>query len=160
MNVSEPESCTAKKRTASESDRALAGSLMGGAFGFIGLAMFSSASYAEKVEPNSLWWGNFAAMSSIALLAVSVMFGGWGWTRRSRPGFFNQFNLQAISGLAGMVCLVVSAVIFAFNPTSVASVEDVLSLELEINVLKGQLATERLLLQHMLSDRSCAADVE
>jgi hypothetical protein len=122
--------------------------------------MFSSASYAEKVEPNSLWWGNFAAMSSVGLFAVSVIFGGWGWTRRSRLGFFNQFNLQAISGFAGMVSLVVSAGIFAFNPTSVAPVKDVLSLEMEINVLRGQLATERLLLQHMLRERSCAADVE
>lgn len=148
-----------RARSASESDRALAGALIGGAFGFIGLAIFSSASYAEKVDPASLWWGNFAAMSSVFFLVVSVVFGGWGWTRRSRSGFSNQFNLQALSGLVGIVLLSLSAGFFAFNPKAAGPSEEMEILIKQIDALQAQLILERRIVDFAMGAKYCSTIV-
>lgn len=101
---------------ATESDRNLSSALIGGAFGFIGIAIFASASYADKVDAVALWWGNVAATVSVGFLLASIISGGWGWTKRCLPGPLNPFSLQALFGLIGVVLLGVSAGYFAFNP--------------------------------------------
>ncbi|QEE44548.1 hypothetical protein FVA81_07985 [Rhizobium sp. WL3] len=142
--------------SASESDRALAGALIGGAFGFIGLAIFSSASYAEKVDPTSLWWGNIAAMIAVFFLVASIIFGGLGWTRQSRSGFSNQFNLQALFGLVGIVLLSFSAGIFAFNPKPSGPSDEMEVVMKQMGTLQAQLALERRIVDYALGNRYCS----
>jgi len=101
---------------ATESERALSSALMGGAFGFIGIAIFASASYADKVEPSWLWYGNLFATGAVILLVASIFFGGRGWTQKNKGGTAHPFNLQALSGLLGIILLGAAASVFAFNP--------------------------------------------
>ena len=102
--------------TTSDAERSLSGALIGGAFGFIGIAIFASASYADKVNSGSLWWGNVAATISVLMFVASIVFGGRGWNRSNAAGFTNLFNLQAVAGLFGIIALGMSAALFAFNP--------------------------------------------
>lgn len=127
----------------SESERSLSSALIGGAFGFIGIAIFSSASYADKVSPNSLWWGNLLVTSSVLLLVASVICAGRGWTRKNSPGFFNPFNLQAWCGLLGILVLGGGAAIFAFNPKIDTRQVEMLELLSRIQVLEKAVSTQQ-----------------
>lgn len=104
------------RKGASSGDRSLSGALIGGAFGFIGIAVFASASYADKVSSEWLLRGNIACTIAVALFLASIFFGGRGWTRKSEAGGFHPFNLQALTGLLGIFALGAGAAMFAFNP--------------------------------------------
>jgi hypothetical protein len=144
---------SASQNSALEGERSLSGSLIGGAFGFIGIAIFASASYAEKVVPTALWWGNFAAMLSVIMFVSSIFFGGRGWTRDNRKGFRNSFNLQAVAGLFGLVFLALGAAIFAFNPKQETSKPDPLQMERRLKFLETQQIQLQAQLNRMLQTK-------
>jgi hypothetical protein len=106
----------AGKSEAQESDRALSGALIGGAFGLVSLAIFASASYADKVAASALWWGNVFATGAVLCLMASIIFGGIGWTAKVKVGAGNPFDRQAKLGMIGTVLLCTAAAVFAFNP--------------------------------------------
>lgn len=121
-----------------ETHRALSSALIGGAFGFTGIAIFASASYADKVEPSALGWGNILSMISVVMLMASIIFGGRGWTRKDGDALRNTFSLQALSGLLGVLLLCVAAGIFAFNP-KIDRQNDLRRIEIRLDRLENQL---------------------
>jgi hypothetical protein len=121
---------------ASEADRSLSSALIGGAFGFVGIAIFASASYADKVSSAALWWGNIFSTSSVLLLVVSIYFGGKGWTAKSKFGQNSSFNKQAILGIIGIAALAISSAIFAFNPKNDETNEKIEMLSQRISTLE------------------------
>lgn len=106
---------TEKIHKVTESERALSGALMGGAFGFAGLAIFASATYADKVDPYWLRWGNLASIGSMVALIISLWAGGRAWGDEISTKYFNPQHLQALAGLIGVVLLTVAGGLFAFH---------------------------------------------
>ena len=145
-----------KHGSASASDRALSSALIGGSFGFIGIAIFASASYADKVGSNALWWGNLLATFSVLLLIASVVFGGRGWTRKSGAGAFHPFNMQAVTGLIGIVLLCIAAAIFAFNPKQETPKVDPTKGDERLRHLEVEQARQRLQIDLLLKDQKPA----
>jgi hypothetical protein len=133
-------------RNANNSEQSLSGALIGGAFGFIGLAIFASASYADKVDPPWLKWGNFGATIAVILLIVSVFFGGRGSTGKVSAGKLNPFNIQAITGLVGIALLAISAAVFAFNPKQEQAKPDPIQVNIRLNRLEQELARQHRML--------------
>lgn len=126
-----------------ETHRALSTALIGGAFGFTGIAIFASASYADKVEPTALFWGNILSMISVAILMASIFFGGRGWTLKDGNDLRNTFSLQALLGAFGVAFLCVAAGIFAFSPR-IDQQTDLRKLEMRLDQIETKLGKPEL----------------
>lgn len=130
-------------RPANANETSTAQALIGGAFGFMGIALFASASYADKVTDFALWWGNISASAAVGFFLGSIILGGIGLNFNITPGPKNAFNWQAIFGVFGVACLLVAAWLFAFSPKPESPKLDLAAVFDRITNLQATVATQR-----------------
>ncbi|WP_068874057.1 MULTISPECIES: hypothetical protein [unclassified Phenylobacterium] len=135
-------------RKPTDSEIALSNALIGGAFGFIGILALVAPQFVDKVEPGALKVGTAFGAAAFIAFVVSIYFGGRG-QGKIKGGTNNMFDLQAKLGIGGLVGLLITGLIFGFNPRKP---DDGLerrlrSAEANVQVLDARTATEARLLE-------------
>lgn len=145
-----------QRRPAKAHERAIAGTLIAGAFGLIGLALFAWASALDKVQEWALKLGFWLTVGAALFLLASIIFGGKGMAGSVKPGFRNPFNLQAWSGLIGFLFLLAAGGVFALNLKDPKPALQPEALEARIHRLEENLAKQNERLDREIEQRPCA----